>query len=44
MQRMGMVLGVKPEGIAEYKRLHADVWGDFLRLLSDHGITNYSIF
>lgn len=23
MQRMGMVIGVKPEAIAEYKRLHA---------------------
>jgi L-rhamnose mutarotase len=41
---MGMVLGIRPEGIAEYKRLHAEVWPDFLALLSDHGITNYTIF
>jgi L-rhamnose mutarotase len=41
---MGMVLGIKPEAIAEYKRLHAEVWPDFLSLLSDHGITNYTIF
>ena len=44
MQRMGMVLGIRPEAIAEYKRLHAEVWPDFLALLSDHGITNYTIF
>lgn len=44
MQRMGMVLGIKPEAIAEYKRLHREVWPDFLALLSDHGITNYTIY
>jgi len=44
MQRMGMVLGIKPEAIAEYKRLHEAVWPDFLAMLSEHGITNYSIF
>jgi L-rhamnose mutarotase len=44
MQRMGMALGVKPEAIAEYKRLHLAVWPEFLALLSDHGITNYTIF
>lgn len=44
MQRMGMVLAIKPEKIEEYKRLHREVWPEFLALLSDHGITNYSIF
>lgn len=44
MQRMGMVLGLKPEKIEEYKRLHADVWPAILALLSRHNITNYSIF
>lgn len=44
MQRMGMVLGVKPEKIAEYKRLHKEVWPEFLALLSSHGITNYTIY
>ena len=32
MQRMGSVLGVKPEAIAEYKRIHADVWPEVLDL------------
>ena len=44
MQRMGMVLGLKPERVEEYKRLHADVWPEVLALLSEHGITNYTIF
>lgn len=44
MQRMGMVLGVRAEKIAEYKRLHAAVWPEFLALLSNHGITNYTIY
>ncbi|TGV95420.1 L-rhamnose mutarotase, partial [Mesorhizobium sp. M2E.F.Ca.ET.154.01.1.1] len=30
MQRMGMVLGLKPEKVEEYVRLHAAVWPDVL--------------
>ena len=26
MTRYGMVIGLKPEKVAEYKRLHAAVW------------------
>ncbi len=44
MQRMGMVIGLKPETIAEYKRLHAAVWPEILALISECNITNYSIF
>ena len=44
MQRMGMVLGLKADRVEEYKRLHRAVWPDILKLLSDHHITNYSIF
>lgn len=44
MQRMGMVIGVKPEMIAEYKRLHAAVWPEVLALISDCNIRNYTIF
>ena len=39
MQRMGLCLGLKPEAIAEYKRLHADVWPGVLQ-----NIRNYSIY
>ena len=34
MQRMGMVIGLKPEKIAEYKRLHAAVWPEILDMIS----------
>ncbi|MDR7142070.1 L-rhamnose mutarotase [Rhizobium sp. BE258] len=44
MQRMGMVVGLKPEKIAEYKRLHAAVWPEILALISECNICNYSIF
>jgi L-rhamnose mutarotase len=44
MQRIGMVIGVKPETIEEYKRLHAAVWPDVLAMISACNIRNYSIF
>jgi L-rhamnose mutarotase len=44
MQRMGMVIGLKPEKVAEYKRLHAAVWPEILNMISACNITNYSIF
>ena len=44
MQRYGMVLGVKAEKIAEYKRLHAAVWPDVLRRIAACNLRNYSIF
>ena len=44
MKRMGMVLGIKPEDIAEYKRLHAEVWPEILEMISKCNITNYTIF
>jgi len=44
MQRMGMVIGLKPEKIAEYKDLHANAWPGILEMISACNITNYSIF
>ena len=44
MKRFGMVLGVKPEKIDEYKRLHAAVWPDVLKMITACNIRNYSIF
>ena len=44
MQRMGMVIGLKPDRVAEYKRLHAAVWPDVLQMISACNIRNYSIF
>ncbi len=44
MQRMGMVIGLKAEKVAEYKRLHAAVWPEILDMISKCNIRNYSIF
>ena len=44
MQRIGMVIGVKPEKIEDYKRLHAAVWPEVLARISACNIRNYSIF
>ncbi len=44
MQRMGLILGIKPEHIEEYKRLHAAVWPEVLAKIADCNIRNYSIF
>src|SRR5436309_1373265 len=39
-----MVIGLRPEKIEEYRRLHATVWPDVLKRIRDCGIRNYSIF
>jgi len=44
MQRMAMVIGIKPEHIPEYKRLHADTWPEILQGITDCNIRNYSIY
>ena len=44
MQRMGMVIGLNADKVAEYKRLHAAVWPEILALISECNITNYSIY
>ena len=44
MQRMGMMIGIRPEHVAQYKRLHAEAWPDILDMISKCQITNYSIF
>jgi L-rhamnose mutarotase len=44
MRRMGHILGLKPEAIEEYKRLHAAVWPEMLDALRAAGARDYSIF
>jgi L-rhamnose mutarotase len=41
---MGSILGIKPEAIAEYKRIHAEVWPEVLATIAACGIRNYTIF
>ena len=44
MKRMGMVIGIAPERVAEYKRLHAAVWPGVLERIAASGIRNYTIY
>lgn len=44
VQRMGMVIGARPEKLEEYKRLHAEPWPDMDAALSAANIRNYSIY
>ena len=44
MKRYGSVIGVKPEKLEEYKRLHAAVWPKVLEMIHACGIRNYSIY
>lgn len=44
MQRYGQVLGIKPEHIEEYTRLHAAVWPEVLKMIHECNIRNYSIY
>ena len=44
MARYGSIIGIKPEHIAEYKRLHAAVWPDVLKQIKASNISNYSIY
>jgi L-rhamnose mutarotase len=44
MKRYGMVIKVRPKKLEEYKRLHAAVWPDVLRMIRECNIRNYSIY
>ena len=44
MKRYGSVIGLRPEKVEDYKRLHAAVWPDVLNKIKDCNISNYSIF
>ena len=44
MTRYGMVIGVREEKLEEYKRLHAAVWTDVLKMIAECNIRNYSIY
>lgn len=44
MKRVGFLLKVKPDKIAEYKAHHAQVWPEMLEALRRTGWHNYSLF
>jgi L-rhamnose mutarotase len=44
MKRYGSVIGLHPEKLEEYKKLHAAVWPSVLEKINDCNIRNYSIY
>ena len=44
MKRFGMVIRVKPDKLAEYKRYHAKVWPEILTMIRKCNMRNYSIY
>jgi L-rhamnose mutarotase len=44
MKRYGSVIGLRPEKLEEYKRLHAAVWPGVLKMIKECHIRNYSIY
>lgn len=44
LRRFGQVIGVRPERIGEYERLHAEAWPGVLEAIRRANIRNYSIF
>lgn len=44
MKRVGMVIGIRPEKIEEYKALHADDSPGVRDLLTKYHLRNFSIF
>lgn len=44
MVRMGSVIGLRPESIADYKRIHAEAWPGVLEKIGDCNIRNYVIY
>jgi L-rhamnose mutarotase len=44
MKRVGFLLKVKQDRLAEYKKQHEAVWPEMLEALRKHGWHNYSLF
>jgi L-rhamnose mutarotase len=44
VQRYGSVIGVRPEKIEYYKKLHKAVWPGVLKMIKQCNIRNYSIY
>ncbi|MEK7408419.1 MAG: L-rhamnose mutarotase [Acidobacteriota bacterium] len=44
MVRYGMVIGLAPEKLEEYKAYHANAWPEVLAMIRQSNIRNYSIY
>jgi L-rhamnose mutarotase len=44
MKRFGQIIGVDPQKFEEYKKYHAAVWPEVLKMIKACNISNYSIY
>jgi len=44
VKRYGMIIGLKPERLEEYKQAHRNVWPEVLAMIEEANIRNYTIF
>jgi len=44
MKRYGMVIGLAPDKLDEYRKLHAAAWPEVLRMIRECNLRNYSIY
>lgn len=44
MQRFGAIIGIRSDRIEEYRRLHAAVWPEVARMITECNMCNYSIY
>jgi len=44
MKRYGSVIGIRPERLKEYKRLHENPWAEVNLKIKECNIVNYSIY
>ena len=44
MQRFGSVIAVKPENLAQYKKLHANPWPEINEMIKKCNLQSYSIY
>jgi L-rhamnose mutarotase len=44
VQRYGMIIGIRPDKIEYYKKLHAATWPGVLKMIKECNIRNYSIY
>jgi L-rhamnose mutarotase len=44
MRRFGLIIKVRPDRIADYERIHTEVWPEVLATIHACNMCNYSIF
>ncbi len=44
MKKVGSVIKINPEKLNEYKKIHANIWPEVAKMITECNIVNYSIY